>query len=188
MLDVAVSSAEIADGAMKLTFRGVGMMSIGISDKEILACTSAKAALRMSVERSANNQAAVAIDLGITESHLSRALNSNYDVTLRHDLIIPFMASCGNAIYLRWLFLHLKELLPEMEQYHRPGDVEMLAAEIGELKLVLHQAVEEIKTAKIPRACECGASFALAPGRELVPVWLVQAALWIDYEMGGNYE
>jgi hypothetical protein len=165
------------------------MLHIEIPDKEIMACTSAKGALRMSVERSANNQAAVAIDLGITESHLSRALNSNYDVTLRHDLIIPFMASCGNAIYLRWLFLHLQELLPELDCHHRPGDIEMIGGEIEELKLALREAVEEIKKAKTTKPCgECGASFALAPLSGVVPAWLVTAALWIDFEMGGDYE
>lgn len=160
------------------------MLKVEISDKEILACTSAKAALRMSVERSANNQAAVAIDLGITESHLSRALNSNYDVTLRHDLIVPFMVSCGNAIYLRWLFLHMRDLLPELEQHHRPGDLDMIASEIEELKLTLQEAIGEIKKARPVKQCDCGASFALAPGRGFVPAWLIQAALWIEYESG----
>jgi hypothetical protein len=164
------------------------MLNIEIPDKEILECTSAKAALRMSLERSANNQKAVSIDLGITESHLSRALNSQYDVTLRHDLIIPFMASCGNAIYLRWLFLHMKELLPELDRHHRPGDIEMIRAEIAELKLTLRETVETLKKTKLNKTCchECGAKFALSPASGFVPSWLVMAALWIELEMGGE--
>lgn len=163
------------------------MLSIEIPDKEILECTSAKAALRMSLERSANNQKAVAIDLGITESHLSRALNSNYDVTLRHDLIVPFMVSCGNAIYLRWLYLHMKQLLPELDRHHRPGDVEMIGSEIEELKLMLRETVEEIKASRQVKPCnECRAHFALSPEKGFIPAWLVTAALWIDFETGGE--
>lgn len=163
------------------------MLSIEIPDNEILECTSAKAALRMSLERSANNQKAVAIDLGITESHLSRALNSNYDVTLRHDLIVPFMVSCGNAIYLRWLYLHMKALLPELDRHHRPGDIEMIGSEIEELKLVLRETIEEIKTSRQVKPCHgCRAQFALSPEKGFIPAWLVTAALWIDFETGGE--
>lgn len=159
-------------------------MQIEIPDKEILECTSAKGALRLSLDRSPNSLKAVAIDLGITDSHLSRALNSHYDVTLRHDLIVPFMASCGNAVYLRWLFLRLKELLPELDRHSRTGDIGMIGGEIEELKLVLRETVEEIKKAKAAKPChECGAMFALSAGHWFVPAWLVQAALWVEWEI-----
>lgn len=166
------------------------MLSIEIPDKEILECTSAKAVLRMSLDRSSNSLKSVAIDLGITESHLSRSLNCQYEVNLRHDLIVPFMTSCGNAIYLRWLFLHLKELIPELDRHTRPGNVEMIGSEIEGLKLMLREAVEEIKKSRATRACpECGsAHFALTPITRHAPAWLVTEALWIDFKMGGDYE
>lgn len=161
------------------------MLHIDISDNEILECTCAKAALRMSLDRSMNSLKAVAIDLGMTESHLSRALNAQYEVNLRHDLIVPFMASCGNAIYLRWLFLHLKELLPELDKHTRPNDLSMITGEIEELKLMLRETVAEIKAAQPPKGCgECGAMFALTPARVTIPRWLIESALWIEWQTG----
>ena len=165
------------------------MLNIEIADREILTCTCAKHALKMTLERSSNSMKAVAIDLGVSEGYLSRALNPQYDVNLRHDLIVPFMSSCGNAIYLRWLFLHMKELLPELDRYERPGDVEMIGSEISELRLLLKETVEEIQKSRPHRDCpECGAMFSLKPAKGSLPKWLIVAALWIDFEMGGVYE
>lgn len=161
------------------------LMNIEIPDREILECTSAKAALRMSADQSANNRKAIAIDLGITESHLSRALSSDYDVTLRHDLIIPFMVSCGNAIYLRWLYLHMTRLLPDLDRHQRPGDAGLVREELAAVRLTLDELVAVIKADRPPKTCSgCGAHFALSPARRQVPEWLIMAALWIEYEAG----
>lgn len=160
-------------------------MRIEISDKEILSCTCAKVAMKMSLDYSGRSNKAVAIDLGLTEGHLSRALNPMYDVNLKHDLIVPFMVSCGNDIYLRWQSLRLKELLPELERHNRPGDLELINSEIEELKLVLRQSIDEIKKARPAKSCDCGAKFALSPGVGSIPKWMVEMAIWIEWEMGG---
>jgi hypothetical protein len=167
------------------------MLNIEITDREILTCTCAKHALRMTLDRGIKNMKAVAIDLCISEGLLSRALSTQYGDNLRHDLVVPFMASCGNAIYLRWLYLRAKELLPEMDKSSRPGDAEMIGAEIIELKELLRETIEEIKQSKAHEECRhCGstAMFALSPGVGSLPKWLIAAALWIDFETGGVYE
>lgn len=160
-------------------------MRLQISDKEILECKSAKAAQRLSLDMSTNSLKSVAIDLGITESHLSRALNPLYAVNLNHDLVVPFMASCGNDIYLRWQSLRLKELLPELERYSRSVDLELVNSEIEELKLLLRQSIDEIKNARPPKVCECRANFALSPRMGSVPKWMIETAIWIEWEFGG---
>lgn len=179
-------SAIVTADETKLTFKGLMMLTnIEIPDREILECQSAKAALRMSADRSANNRKAIAIDLGITESHLSRALSNDYDVTLRHDLVIPFMVSCGNAIYLRWLYLHMTRLLPDLDKHQRPGDAEIVREELAAVRLTLKELVDEIKLGRSPKTCsECGARFALTTAVRRLPEWLITAALWIEFETG----
>lgn len=157
------------------------MFRVEIADKEILECTNAKAALRMSRERSGRSLYAVAEECGMSESHLSRCLNQNDDINLPHQKTIQFMVSCGNAIYLRWQYLRLKELLPELEH----DDGACIASEVAALRLVLREAVGEIKAALPPQRCqECGAQFALGAGKVSIPGWLVNQVWLIEQEFG----
>ncbi len=156
------------------------MFRIEITDKEILECKDAKSAMRMSLDRSPQSLKAVAIDLGMSDSHLSRCLNPNDLINLPHDKILLFMTSCGNAIYLRYLYLRLKDLLPELEH----DDGACIASAVEGLRLELREAITEIKAARPGGACkECGAHFALTPD---VLIDLVAEALLIERDLGGT--
>lgn len=155
------------------------MFRIEITDKEILECKSAKAALRMSLDRSPRSLKAVAIELGMSDSHLSRCLNPNDLINLPHDRILPFMTCCGNAVYLRYLYLHLKDLLPELEH----DDGACIASTVESLRLELREAITEIKATRPKHQClECGAHFALVSD---VVLELVAEALLIERDLGG---
>ncbi len=155
------------------------MFKVEITDKEILECKSAKAALRMSLDRSPRSLKAVAIELGMSDSHLSRCLNPNDLINLPHDKILPFMTCCGNAVYLRYLYLHLKDLLPELEY----DDGACIASTVESLRLELREAITEIKAARPRHSCkECGANFALT--RDVL-VELAAEAYLIERDLGG---
>lgn len=157
------------------------MFRIEIADSEILQCRNATEALRMTLVRSGRTLYEVGFELGITESHLSRCLNTNDVVNLPNDKIVTFMTACGNAIYLRWLFLTMKGLLPELEH----DDGACIASEVETLKLVLAEAIAQIKAARPRKKCgECGALYALTPADISIPRWLAAEALLIEREFG----
>lgn len=157
------------------------MFRIEISDKEILECKCAEEALRMSIRRSDRSYYEVALECGMTESHLSRCLSTTDPVNLPQRKTVQFMVSCGNAIYLRWQYLQMKELLPELED----DDGACIASEVETLKMLLQETITEIKAAAPPKLCkECGAQFALTPDAVIVPRWLEAEALLIEQEFG----
>lgn len=157
------------------------MFKVEITDKEILTCKHPKEAMRMSLDRSGRSLYAVATECGISESLLSRCLNVNDTPNLSHDRVLQFMVSCGNAIYMRWQYLTLKTLMPELDN----DDGACIASEIEILKSTLVDAIAEIKAARHQHHCkECGAQFALEPDRVVVPRWLLAEALLIEREAG----
>jgi hypothetical protein len=159
------------------------MYRVDITDREIMECRTAKAALRMSLDRSGRSLYAVSQECGITESHLSRCLNTNDSINLPHDKVLLFMTSCGNAIYLRWLYLRMRDLMPELEE----DDGACIASEIESLKLSLTEAITEIKASLPSKQCTaCGAHFALELGRPDVPMWLLAEAVAIEQYIGGK--
>lgn len=157
------------------------MPRVDISDRDLLECATAKAAQSMLRKRSGRRMYAIATECGMSESHLSRCLNINDDLNLPHDKVIQFMVSCGNAGYLRWQYLKLKELLPEMEN----DDAGCITDSIETLRLLLSETIGAIKAAQPPQRCgECGAQFALSEGMPFVPGWLANQAWIIEEEFG----
>jgi hypothetical protein len=117
----------------------------------------------------------------MSEGHLSRALNDSDPVNLPQPKIIQFMAICGNAIYLRWQYLSLKMLLPELEN----DDGACIVSTVETLKLLLTETIAEIKAARPPKHCSaCGAQFALENTSLVVPRWLLAEAVLIEQEFG----
>lgn len=148
-------------------------------DKELMECKDAKGALRMALDRSGRSQKVVAIEIGMSDVHLSRCLNSNDAVNLPHNKVVPFMVSCGNSLYLRWLHLSLRELLPELEN----DDGGCIIDAVETLRLELREAVAEIKAALPPKRCsQCEAQFALE--EVVIPGWLVNQVWSIEQEFG----
>lgn len=157
------------------------MARIEISDKDLLECANAKAVQSLVRERSGRKIYAVATECGMSESHLARCLSQNDALNLPHDKVIPFMVACGNAGFLRWQYLKLKELLPEMEN----DDAGCVADAVGTLRQLLQETIAEIKAVAPPRHCDsCGAQFALDPHQAAVPGWLVNQVWLIEDEFG----
>ena len=148
-------------------------------DTELMECKSARAALRMSLDRSGRSLKAVASELGMSDAHLSRCLGLNDDMNLPHNKVVPFMVSCGNSLYLRWLHLRLRELLPELEN----DDGACIVDAVETFRLELREAVAEIKEALPPKRCsQCEAHFAL--DTVVIPGWLVNQVWLIEEEFG----
>lgn len=156
------------------------MSRINISDRDLLECGSAKVVLTLLRERSGRNIYDIASECGMSESHLSRCLNQNDSLNLPHDKVIPFMVACGSAGYLRWQYLKLKELMPDLEN----DDGGCVADAVGTLRLLLSETIAEIKSAMPPRHCkECGAQFAVV-NTPFVPGWLANQVWLIEEEFG----
>lgn len=148
-------------------------------DTELMECKSARSALRMTLDRSGRSLKAVASEIGMSDAHLSRCLGLNDDMNLPHNKVVPFMVSCGNSLYLRWQYLMLRELLPELEN-DAGGCV---ADAVGTLRLELREAVMEIKAALPPKRCsKCDAQFALEA--VVIPGWLANQVWLIEEEFG----
>jgi hypothetical protein len=158
---------------------GGSMFRAEAFDDELRECKDAKGALRMSLDRSGRSQKVVAIEIGMSDVHLSRCLNSNDAVNLPHNKVVPFMVSCGNSLYLRWLHVSLRELLPELEN----DDGGCIIDAVETLRLELREAITEIKAAMPPKRCShCEAQFAL--DSVAVPGWLVNQVWLIEEEFG----
>lgn len=156
------------------------MLMAGVTDKEVMECRNAKAALRMTLDRSGRSHKALALDLGITESHLSRALSVEYDVNLPQHQLVPFMASCGNIIYLRWLFLRLVEMMPSLVDPlddGLSGRVDLVRRELTELIGVVKE-----RGRKDVNCPECGAQFALTEDSGVFLHNFVDAARLLELE------
>ena len=154
------------------------MLTAGVSDNEIMECRNAKAALCMTVDRSGKSRKALALDLGITESHLSRMLSVEYDVNLPQNKLVPFMAACGNIIYLRWLFLQIREAQPRIT-ISFDGD---LFERVESMRCDLADLVREVKD-RSPGVCPgCGAQFALNEGEEDTGMWFRNGVRQLEFE------
>jgi hypothetical protein len=145
-----------------------------------MECGTAKAAMRLTWEHSGRSLYSVASECGISDTYLSRCLNVHDSANLPHDKVAQFLASCGNATYLRWLHLTTVKLMPELDN----DDGACIASEIDTLRLLLTETIDQIKeAAQPPTQCkECGAHFALSG--LVVPRWLLAEVALIEQEIG----
>jgi len=150
---------------------------VKVAEERIKACASFGEALRLCWEVSGRGKGDVAWDCGWKDggrvlSRILRDADGDDQRYMPHQMLVPFMVACRNAVPLWWLMLQL-EMKPEDAPHFDTGRdfVGQFFGEQQECRRLLSEILATVKSSDAGDA-NGEAHFCLVE-REVLPAWLV---------------